>query len=267
MATVTSDASLAGLQDALRERREMLIAHPVYKRLRSLTNLRAFLEHHVFAVWDFMSLLKSLQHRLTCVSSPWTPRGEPALRRLINEIVLAEESDQLEGFGCASHFELYLAAMRQCGAQVVAVEQFVADVGAGASVPVALRRAGAPAPAREFVETTFELIDSGEPHILAAAFTFGREDLIPNLFRAIVADLAEQFPGQLDVFRAYLERHIGLDEDEHAPLARQMVSLLCGDDPARWAAAEVAAHKALAARAALWDGIGWALDADPRGQV
>src|SRR5262245_17345533 len=96
--------------------RESLLNHPVYARLDRVEALRVFMQHHVFAVWDFMSLLKTLQQRLTCTQTPWVPPTNHVGCRLINEIVLGEESDE-DGQGkFASHFELYLRSMQQCGA-------------------------------------------------------------------------------------------------------------------------------------------------------
>src|SRR6478735_771827 len=105
--------------------RKKLLDHPVYARIADVDAVRTFMEHHVFAVWDFMSLLKALQQRLTCVTVPWTPQGHRLSRRLINEIVLEEESDEDTRGGYISHFELYRAAMKQCGADTSRVDAFL----------------------------------------------------------------------------------------------------------------------------------------------
>ena len=240
-----------------------MVDHPLYGSIQSLGDLRVFMGYHVFAVWDFMSLLKALQADLTCTTLPWVPVGNPRTRRLINEIVLEEETDVDPEGQPTSHFELYLRAMREAGADTAPAERLLAALAAGESVPVALAAAQAPASVQAFVRHTFEVIASGQTHAVAAAFTFGREDVIPDMFRNLVADLGQRFPGQLDTFIYYLNRHIELDEDHHAPLAHQMVRDLCGTDPRRWHQATAVAAQGMAARVALWDGIQAALTPAP----
>jgi hypothetical protein len=96
------------LKEEITPLRSQLIGHPLYAKIKTIDHLNVFMEHHVFAVWDFMSLLKSLQRNLTCVNLPWVPVGNPQTRYLINEIVLGEESDVDEQGLRTSHFELYL---------------------------------------------------------------------------------------------------------------------------------------------------------------
>ncbi len=211
------------------------------------------MQSHVFAVWDFMSLLKSLQSRLTCVTSPWVPTALPASRRFINEIVLGEESDEFEGEPI-SHFELYLRAMEQAGGDASAIHSLLGEIGE-APVLEAINQARVPEGARSFLRTTFELIESGRLHALAAAFTFGREDVIPDMFRALVDDLNRQHAGALSTFIWYLERHIEVDGEDHGPLSLRMVADICGTDERRWAEAAEAAEQALRARVQLWDAI------------
>jgi hypothetical protein len=251
------------LQVKLQPARQRLVDHSLYYSIHSLADLRVFMEYHVFAVWDFMSLLKALQRDLTCTTLPWVPVGNPATRRLINEIVLEEETDVDPEGQATSHFELYLRAMRECGADTAPAQRLLAALGEGASVPAALAAAQAPVAVQEFVKQTFAVIAAGQPHAVAAAFTFGREDVIPDMFRHLVADLGRRFPGQLDTFIYYLNRHIELDEETHAPLAQQMVRDLCQADAQRWQQAADVAAQCMAARASLWDGIQAALAKEP----
>ena len=243
------------ISDAIAPLRQTLLEHPLYQELHSLEQLRVFMEHHVFAVWDFMSLLKGLQRGLTCVEVPWLPTGSPRVRRLINEIVLGEESDTTEAGEATSHFELYLEAMKEAGADTLLVERFIEKLKAGLPMDQALEQAALPKSVGEFVRGTFVLLAHGRMHEIAAAFTYGREDLLPDLFGELVARLDRDFPGRLEIYRYYLNRHIELDGDEHGALGREMVEFLCGDDACRQAEAEAAANAALTARAKLWDGI------------
>ncbi|RRA47594.1 DUF3050 domain-containing protein [Acidipila sp. EB88] len=239
------------LMEAIAPLQTLLAQHPLYGSIRSLQKLQLFMESHVFAVWDFMSLLKSLQNSLTCVTVPWVPSADPASRRLINEIVLGEESDTYQG-KAISHFELYLAAMESCGADTQPMRSALRALSNGQTVPAAL--AAAPLEARDFVASTFAVLTHGATHQVAAAFTFGREDLIPDMFSAFVRELDATLPGRIAPFRYYLERHIEMDGDEHGPMALQMIRQLC-TTAWHWEEATEAALGALRARLFFWDGI------------
>ncbi|MEI6241719.1 MAG: DUF3050 domain-containing protein, partial [Planctomycetia bacterium] len=199
--------------------------------------------------------LKALQQKFTCTTAPWLPTPDREARRLVNEIVLDEESDELPEGGYASHFELYMESMEAAGADTRPVGRMLAALADGAPVADALAAAGIPSATTDFVRTTFAIIDSGSTPAIAAAFTFGREDVIPDMFRNLVASLADEDPVAWNRFRYYLERHIAHDDAKHAPICRRIVSGLCGDDPAAWAEASHTARRCLEARIALWDAI------------
>ncbi len=233
---------------ALGAARAALLSHPVYGAVADLPRLRIFMRSHVFAVWDFMSLLKTLQRRLTCVTAPWFPPEDRVAARLINEIVLAEESDELAPGVFASHFELYIEAMDELGADAGPVLALLTGLRAGEPVEVVLARLAVPEQTRRFVATT--LATCARPvEEVAASFLLGREDLIPDMFERLLPALPA---GRL---RLYVERHIALDGDSHGPLGAQLLRRLCGEDPDRWAAATARARQAIAARHALWDGV------------
>lgn len=252
--------SLAKIQSRLAPLRRALLEHPVYARVDDLAALRVFMQHHAFAVWDFMSLLKSLQRRLCCVEVPWLAPFDGSNCRLVNEIVLGEESDEDGEGGYASHFELYHRAMTRCGADTGQIDRFVAALASGESVRQALAAAETPASVQAFVGETFDVIESDDVCAIASTFTFGREDLLPDLFRQIVVRLSNDPASGLDYFRYYLERHIDLDGDSHGPMAERLVASLCGDDRARWQVVEEVAVRALESRRRLWDGVVEALD-------
>ncbi len=240
---------IAPLQQALDE-------HPVYAALDSLEKLRCFMQHHVFSVWDFMSLIKYLQREIAPAVYPWLPQGEGAVRRFINELVLEEESDQGapgSNISFSSHFELYCGAMSDVGADVSIPQRFIASVREH-GIQAALMQPYVPNAARRFTRTTFAFLDSGKPHVVAAVLALGREKIIPVMFRAFLAKMRISAT-DVPTFHYYLERHIHLDEDFHAPLSLRLLEHLCDADPNKIAEAELAAQQALQARLLFWDGV------------
>ena len=247
--------SLDLIRAAIAPSRQLLLAHPVYQNIGNPAALRTFMEHHVFAVWDFMSLLKALQRQICCISVPWLPPGNSMAARLINEIVLGEESDEDGREGHASHFDLYHRAMTNFGANTTKIDRLLSLIRKGHSVDDAVQASEAGEPVQRFVGHTFEIIDSNDLCRIASAFTFGREDLLPDVFQKIVDQIDRETQGGLTEFKYYLKRHIDLDADEHGPMATRLVSDLCGDDPAKWNAARDAAVSSLNARTTFWDSI------------
>ncbi len=237
--------------------RQAILNHELYPMMQSMTEVRIFMEHHVFAVWDFMRLLKALQRELTCVDEAWVPTEDRASRRLINEIVVAEESDVDVNGRPASHYELYLDAMRQAGADTRAIVRFVSKLQNGFKAKDMLRfnLAEIDEATMEFLKATDRILKRGKLHQTAAAFTFGREDLIPDMFTALIKKLYAEHPSELSAFVYYLDRHIELDGDEHGPMAIQMMNNLCKEDDELWLEAEDACVEALEARLKLWDAI------------
>jgi hypothetical protein len=247
--------SLDSIRTAIAPLRAALLDHPIYADIRTPAALRTFMEFHVFAVWDFMSLLKVLQQRLCCTAVPWLPPADQESTRLINEIVLGEESDSDGRGGHASHFDLYHRAMVGFGASTARIDRLLSELAGGANVERGLSAAEVDDGVRRFVAYTFAVIESGDACRAASAFTFGREDLLPAVFQKIVDRIHEQTGGGLAEFQYYLQRHIDLDGGEHGPMATRLVETLCGDDDARWDAAREAAVGSLEARLALWDSI------------
>lgn len=240
---------------AIKEERDLLLSHSLYKEIQSPEELNIFLQHHVFAVWDFMSLLKALQQRLTCTETPWVPVGNPQTRYLINEIVLAEETDISADGIRQSHYEMYLGAMTSFEASTNGIKDLIQQLEKGISIFDALTGSDLPDSIKQFLNFTFSLIKEGKPHKIAAAFTYGREELIPDMFTSILKNIQENFPDKdLSKLIYYFERHIELDGDEHGPMAMQMVEELC-DSEEKWKECIATAKLALQKRIILWDGI------------
>lgn len=234
--------------------RQEIVNHRVYSAITSIDDLKIFMQYHIYAVWDFMSLLKALQNNLTCTSVPWFPKGLADTRHLINEIVVGEESDVDISGNRKSHFELYLDAMQQCGADTSQISEFIKVLKATGDFNAAFAASGTPDEARDFVDFTFRIIGSNKDYLQASIFTFGREDLIPGMFISMVNDIHKNFPDSVSIFKYYLERHIEVDGDHHSHLALQMTENLCGTNNEFWQEAESATVESLQKRIHLWNG-------------
>lgn len=244
------------INNSIQSHKETLLQHPLYSKVQTIEDLRRFLESHVYAVWDFMSLLKALQSKLTCTTTPWFPTVNTETRYLINEIVVAEESDLTLDGRRQSHFEMYLEAMQDCGANTTEMERFLVNLNSLNNIFVAIKTSDLHPNIKAFLDFTFRVIEEGKAHEIAAAFTFGREDLIPSMFTAILKNFQANFPEtDLKKLIYYFERHIELDADEHGPMAMGMITELCGNDSKKWSEVEQISVLALEKRIGLWDAI------------
>lgn len=243
----TIDPEIAVLQDALKN-------HELYAYIRTQQDIKTFMEHHVFAVLDFMSILKSLQIYLTGMTLPWTPPKNAKLSRFLNEIVAVEESD-LDLTGTPkSHFEMYVDAMEEAGANTETINTFVKALEEGDSPSKALKILKLNKGISNFLSYTFQTIDSKQMHSIAALFTFGRELLLPEVFLKLINNSNEDL-SKYTKFVYYLERHIEIDGDEHGPLSIEILVDLCDGNLDKWREAMHVSKKALKTRIALWDQI------------
>lgn len=208
------------------------------------------MESHVYAVWDFMSLLKSLQRQISCVDLPWRPSiySKDSVR-FINEIVLGEESDRDIDGQASDHFSMYLAAMDEIGANTSPIREFIS------SLDMELL----PSHIKPFVSYNLELAKSAPVHQVAGAFFFGREDLIPSMFSGIITKLdSSNLP--CSKLKFYLKRHIDLDGDEHGPLAMSLLSELTKNDDSLLSESFEVGLQSLRLRDDLWNSISLIID-------
>jgi hypothetical protein len=246
---------IESLNEQLTPLKQELIQHPLYQNIKFAHDIKKFMESHVYAVWDFMSLVKKLQLDLTTTTLPWQPPTNNSAARLINEIVWGEETDVDKDGNSVSHFEMYLNAMLQIGADTSGIENILLKLQQGNDIFDIIDQADLPAHVADFLHFTFRIIEEGKTHKIAAVFTFGREDLIPVMFISMIKKMNRNIDQDFDQIIYYFERHIEVDGDSHGPMALEMIKNLCGTDPIKWDEAISASKTALQRRIALWDGI------------
>ncbi|PBQ31351.1 heme oxygenase [Sphingobacteriaceae bacterium] len=247
---------LKQLEAEIESLRHQVKTHPIYNEIKSLEDLTIFMEQHVFAVWDFMSVLKVLQQKLTSIHVPWIPRGNAKTRYMINKIVLEEESGIDHEGNRSSHFEIYLKAMEQVGCDMRPVLSLLNKLKSGESFSNSLATSNIRGSARRFIKNTIETSISGDKvHVQAAVFTFGRRDLLPDMFINFIQELDHQNPERVSIFKYYIDLHIKDKDDDLSKVAHEMTRELCGDDEMKWTEATYAINRSLLGRIELWDSI------------
>ena len=241
-------------QGLLKQKKLQLRSHPLFEEITSLGKLQIFMENHVFAVWDFMSLTKRLQRDLTCTQLPWLPPTDPQAARLINEIVLGEESDEHPRRGHCSHFELYREAMLEVGASTHAIDTFITLQRRGVEANAALGQVDVLPGVVRFVASTLHIALNAPTHCVAAAFLHGRESIIPSMFERLLQG-SEIIRSQAPTLGEYLNRHIELDTQDHEPGAQRMLQGLTDNAPERQQQAAETAVNAVENRIKLWDDV------------
>ncbi|MBL6868882.1 MAG: DUF3050 domain-containing protein [Flavobacteriales bacterium] len=239
--------------DEIQPLREKLKNHELYESLKSIEDIKVFMESHVYAVWDFMSLLKALQNLLTCTKIPWTPNLDSKSARLINQIIVDEESDLNYNGEPKSHFEMYLEAMEEIQASTLPINDFINRIKEVDTTVDFINNYNIDSSVQSFLNFSFKTIEGRKSHEIAAAFTFGREEIIPDMFIEIIEQTEKSKKVSLDKINYYLQRHIDLDGDEHGPLAHEMIVGLCKEDSLKWQEVTKVSIKALEERIKLWD--------------
>ena len=246
---------IEAIRNTLKPMRVRLLAHEIYIQLETLDDLREFMEHHVFAVWDNLSQLKALQNSISSADAIWTPSEEPVSNRIINEMLVEEESDKDGNGGYISHFELYRQAMIQAGAKTYMIDRFLVLMQEEEDLEKALQKIRMPESIQKYLRLNWEISNCGKPHKIAAAYFLGREDVVSELLHRLDSFLLNHHKEELALYRDYLLRHTQINEKLHDQRIIDVMKELCGDDDQKWAEAEDAAKEALHARYILWDGM------------
>ncbi len=243
------------INSQLENRINQLLDHSIYNEITTPRQLKTFMEHHVFAVWDFMSLLKALQEEFTTTSTPWIPVGNPEIRFLINDLLLSAETD-INLYGKhQSYFEMYLDAMSKSGANTSKIKEFLNHINHGTDIYLIIATSKLPLSIKQFLKKTFEIISEEKPHKIAAAFTFGRQDLIPRKFISVIENIQINFPQEdLQLYNYYFHRKLTQDSKQ-VSTARKMTAKLCGNDIDKWSEVKETAEQTVTSRITFWDGV------------
>jgi len=239
--------------------------HPVFTIVNSILRLQQFVEIHVYAVYDFMCLIKALQRTLVGCQRLWLPPDHSMAAHLIHGLVLEEESDHYAddagSLRYSSHFEWYVSAMQQCGANTQSITCFIQAIRDSFTESHLFTQAYIPLAAQQFITDTFTVIDQ-PAHAIAASFAFAREQITSGMFTRMISALAQiEDRARLTQFLGYCQRHIELDSDQHSTQSKQLVAELCGEDANKWQTVEQTALFSLQSRVRLLDGIYAAIQA------
>lgn len=228
--------------------------HSLYSKIKDVDDLNIFSNAHVYAVWDFMSLLKFLQINLTSISIPWFPSKNTTTAKLINEIVAGEETDEDQEGQPVSHFEMYIDSIEEFGLNTSKIINNLNTLNNIETIDKDIEKLDIKSYVKDFLKFTFSVIKRGKIHEVASVFTFGREDLIPDMFIPLIEGINSE-NNDLNKLIYYFKRHIEVDGDMHGPMSMEMLSYLCNNDPSKISESALIAEKALLARISLWDGI------------
>ena len=243
--------NLESNKEKLSDLKHKIITHPLFRSTLEPKHVCKFMESHIFAVWGFMSILKSLQKKIIPNNLPWIPNENTrnGLINFVNEIVLCEESDYVEGIGYISHYEIYLLAMRNMGAKSEQLNKLTSRITNKGYDEKYLDDLDISAQVKSFLKHDLEVSINGSLPEIIGAFTLGREKVIPNMFSYILPAIEKTSLSKHLV--TYLERHINIDGDRHGPLSMKLLKASCNKEQLNLAYSS--AIKSLELRLSVWD--------------
>ena len=232
--------------------------HELYSKVTTLPRLRTFMEFHVWCVWDFMCLAKALQNRLGADTPYWTPPTYLDALKKMNGIVDEEETDVGPDGGITSHFEAYLGAMDEVGADATKIRMFVGLLRDGVDPIEASRAVGANPAATEFIQSTLAFTTKPS-HVIAAVFAFSRERLVPRMLSSLLSTVRSHRI-KADHLLWYIKRHIDLDDNHHGKASLEIYEDLTGSDAEKISEAMQMTAGAIESRIRFLDSISNALE-------
>ena len=236
----------------LSQLKKSIRGHTLFSNKLSNRQIAIFMESHIYSVWGFMSLLKSLQYALSSNNLPWIPTSNTTngLVNFINEIVLSEESEHIKGIGFISHFEIYLLAMEEIGAKVNNIKKLIKNIENNKKYKNAILDIKIHKEVRDFLDFDIKTSQSNSLPKIIGGFTLAREQVIPNMFEYIIPAIKDKKSAKH--FITYLRRHISIDGDRHGPLASKLLETICSSNKDMCTAYQ-SGIKSLKLRLKVWD--------------
>ena len=177
------------LKNAIETETISLYNHTLYSSIKNSDHIRIYMHNQVWCVWDFMTLVKSIQLKLMPPSILWQPPKYPTLGAYIYEVLLTEETDNsIRQNENASHFQTYLEAMKQSKVDTKSIDKFISLLLKGKDFDTAIKNCGVHKEAKEFVENTYGFANSAL-HIATSVFCLSREGVIPGMFNSLLSNL------------------------------------------------------------------------------
>ena len=211
----------------LNQLKKSIRKHSLFSNKLTNRQIAIFMESHIYSVWGFMSLLKSLQYGLSSNNLPWIPTSNTTngLINFINEIVLSEESEYIKGIGFTSHFEIYLLAMKKIGAKANEIKKLIKNIEKNKKYKDAILDIKINKEVKDFLDFDIKTSQSNSLPKIIGGFTLAREQVIPNMFEYIIPAIKDKKSAKY--FITYLKRHITIDGDRHGPLATRLLKTIC----------------------------------------
>ena len=153
--------------------------HSVFEALESHYDIRRFLESHAYAVWDFMTLLEAFQNP-DGDTQPWDP---PVGYQFADDFVHRVGFREGDSGRPRPHFDEYYSAMELLDADTDGIRILLEAIEDGRSADRALSMANPPVEARQHVQTTLDIAQTGDPTRIAGAI-LARRDIMPDEFSA-----------------------------------------------------------------------------------
>lgn len=252
MSKTKESTEIEQIKEIIRPYRERLLCHEIYNNLESIDYLRNFLENQSFIVWNFIGLVKVLQHHLTCLEVPWVPSEHPNLRRTINQIVLEEESGIALHGTSLSHLEFFIRGMSKMGAKTNQIDLLLALIKKGDTLEECLEQLCISPALKSYLAYSFNVIRTKELHKIAGILAFSNIHLMPDFFHELYEN--PNLPKEnISTLQFYFRRKQELEKNEYKIRSYQLVSELCGKDKEKWNNVRQVSINSLKHRIILWD--------------